>query len=231
MSYVYNEDALANLEAAAVPDEALSLVGKYVEILGVPTMPRVVVRDNVGSRWLGRTLWHARRPGSTTIELQKSILGHPQTMERVIAHEVIHHAEFVELTPGQVELYQNRLFKPPKHGPRFHELARRVNNAVGDDEFVTEISDQSYVVESSRKFFVMVAEVYPGRFGYAYAVKLSPKMLEKLRLYKANNRIVRVAETKERKWSRGPRFGDGRYAVPSEPGEQDELRVLYEAGR
>ena len=229
--FSYYDDALANLEAAAVPDEALSLTAKYAKLLGVPSLPRVVVKDNVGSRWLGRTLWHARRPGSTTIELQKVILGHPETMERVIAHEVIHHAEFVELTPDQVELYQNRLLNLPKHGPRFFELARLINDERGDAEFVTEVSDQSYVLQSSRKFYVMVVEIAPGRFGYAYAVKFSPKMIKALERYKANNRVVRIAETTERKWSRGPRFGDGRYAVPTEPGEQDELRVFYEAGR
>lgn len=229
--FIDGDDALANLSAAAVPDEALSLTAKYAEMLGSPTLPRVVVRDNVGSRWLGRTIWHPMHPGSTTIELQKVVLNHPDTMERVVAHEVIHHVEFVELTPEQVELFRNGRFKPAKHGRRFHELARRVNEERGDAQFVTEISDQSYVLESERKFLVMVVEIAPGRFGYAYAVKLSPKMIGALKRYKENHRVVRVAESTQRKWSRGPRFGDGRYAVPTEPEEQEELRTLYEAGR
>jgi len=75
------------------------LVDKYMDMLDVVGMtPRVVVRDNLGSKWLGRTVWTPRDPETTVVQLQRSVLDDPGTLERVLAHEMIHHKEMLELT-------------------------------------------------------------------------------------------------------------------------------------
>ena len=62
-----------------------SMVRAYLEMLGIDAVeePEVVLRDNVGSRWLGRwsMKWRAGLPGRPLIEIQRSVLPDSTTLE------------------------------------------------------------------------------------------------------------------------------------------------------
>lgn len=214
-------------ELEAPPSQqVLELVRKYTRLLGVTAEPHVVVQDNVGSRWLGRTVWAPHKdPSTTTIQLQRIILEHPRTLERVIAHEVIHHVEFVTMPPEDFRRYMLGV-RRPFHGESFRKLAQVVNDAVDDPEFVTETSDQSYVLSETRRYLVLIVDVGQGRLGYAYGVKLSPQM-QKAAKYVMQTRSGRLAYSTDRRWSRGPRIGSHKFAIPIEPEDQEALRALY----
>lgn len=202
------------------------LVRKYADMLDVSILPRVVVRDHLTSRWLGRCSWRENLP-TTTIELQRSILAHPQTLERVVAHEMVHHADLMSLTPQEVARIRAG-FRRDGHGERFRELSAVVNAQQGDD-FVTETSDESYVVEPSTKNFyllILPLEMF-GRtgFGYAYAVRMSPKMARSADRYmNAGAKLVLVNDSY---WAEaGPRIGQG-IAIPNDEQRKRQLVELF----
>jgi len=204
------------------------LVDKYMEILDVVGMtPRVVVRDNLGSKWLGRTIWTPRDPDTTVIQLQKAVLEHEDTLERVLAHEMIHHKEMLELTEADKARLRIGI-RPAEHGEKFKKLARKVNDVMGDD-FVTEKSDQSYVQKSSGKtFFLLVMPVHGGpNYGFAWAVKLTPNARSYFE--KLSESGARLLQTTDQRWARGAKLGERRgVSVPVSKEEQEELRQMYE---
>lgn len=137
---------------------------KYMGILEVagerPTFKAV---DSPGSGWYGRThpvVEVDEETGSleginTQIELQKQIFNKGKHLERVVAHELVHHrdlvAPFSTLTAEQKAKAEAALavgdhkalvsamgwangdepHAPKAHGPTFHEGAARINAVMG----------------------------------------------------------------------------------------------------
>ncbi len=89
-------------------------------IAGEP--PVVRLRDNLGSRWLGRSTWTSSRPETTLLEIQRSILGDARTLERVVAHEMIHHRDALAISKNEVALLRVGI-RPESHGATFREGA------------------------------------------------------------------------------------------------------------
>jgi len=201
-------------------------VEKYAQMLNTDVRPQIVIRDNVNARWLGRTLWRLSAPNNTVMELQRSILEHPKTLERVIAHEMIHHVDLLELTEDEIHKMQ-RGWRRDGHGPKFHTLSRRVNEQVGDPNFVTEKSDEEYVLAPTTKpYFLLVADLDGhGRYGYAYAVRPSPRIKKTVERKLALG--ARLLTVTDRRWSTGPRIGEG-WAVPVLKEDQAKLAKLFE---
>jgi len=203
------------------------LVDKYMDLLDVGGMtPRVVVRDNLGSKWLGRTIWTPRDPDTTVIQLQKEIFDDPNTLERVLAHEMIHHKEMLELT----EYDKTRLrlgIRPPSHGEKFRFWAGKVNTLMGE-AFVTERSDQSYVQRSTGKdYFVLVMPIGNGRYSYAWAVKLTPKARSYVEMLTPQGALL--IRTTNPRWAQGAKLGERRgVSVPTSQEDQAELQRMYE---
>ena len=101
-------------------------VAKYMAMLEVDgERPRVVLRDDRGAAWAGRTDWSADRPRATTMEFQRRFLGDDRFLERVVAHEMVHHRNYLAGTEDE------------RHGPSFREGAARINVVMGRD-FVAE---------------------------------------------------------------------------------------------
>ena len=212
-----------------VPDlrRVEDLVDKYMDILDVVGMtPRVVVRDNLGSKWLGRTIWTPREPDTTVIQLQKAVLAHEDTLERVLAHEMIHHKEMLELTEAEKAGLRVGI-RPPEHGEKFRKLARKVNDVMGED-FVTEKSDQTYVQQSTKTFYVLVMPMHGGpNYGFAWAVRLTPNARSYFEKLSASG--ARLLQTTNPRWARGAKLGERRgLSVPVSKEDQDALRQMYE---
>lgn len=215
-------------------DEGDSLVGGYVDkyaaILGVDgERPVVKFRDNLGSTWLGRSTWSPSRPGTTLLELQRSILGDERTLERVVAHEMIHHRDALAMSEDQIALLRAGI-RPESHGATFREGAARVNAVMGSD-FVTVTSDQEYRQAPPRRAFaVLITPLPDGRLGWTWAARIGPKATGWVdELVGRGSRLVHATDER---WARGRKIERyGGYSIPGSDREAALLRELYEAGR
>jgi len=207
-------------------------VAKYMQMLGAADEPPPIIqiRNNLGSKWLGRTTWKGRAPETTTIELQQVIVNHPATLERVVAHEIVHHVEALQMT--EVEKRRVELGIPlPSHGRHFFDLAARINREMGDN-FVSEKSDLSYEQDTrtNKPFIVLVAPPgsYAPHYAWAWAVRPSKKTLDwAQRIIDSGGKLV---QSYDRRWTRGvplKAFGGVSVAAPNSEDEQ-LLKELYE---
>src|SRR5208282_1041254 len=121
---------------------------------------------------------------NTTLEIQKKVLGHEETLRRVIAHELCHHEvallvakpKLLEIGYDTYKRYGN-IFGPDGHGKEWKEVAKRFDAKYGAD-FVTEKSDKDTVVdEQGKEIFVLLNNYVYGRhkqrLGWQWAVGLS----------------------------------------------------------
>lgn len=201
------------------------IAAKYARMLGVTELPKFVIRNNLGARWLGQLTW--KRGQQNVMEIQQSVLSDENTLERIVAHEMAHHVEMMELENDQEALAKMRLgIKPQEHGDRWKELAKQINSHMGSD-FVTKTSDQSYVQESETKPYVLlIEEVSRGSFGYAIGVRLSPKMQKYVERHQQSYN-AKLVTTTDPQWTSGPRIGDG-WAMPRTPEGKAALQALYD---
>lgn len=218
-----------------------SYLERYLKLFGSRSMPKVSVHNNLNSPWLGRTVWYTQRPQSTEMQFQKSILQDPRTLERVVAHEVVHHVHFTSIDSDNIRCIRLKQCKmPPGHGEEFFRLAKVVNDAVGDDSFVTEKSDETYVVQQSKAYRLLVAELNDsedvpasmrGKYAYAWsgAMPRSPRVVRWIQTM--IDRGARLTTTTNVQFARrGPRFGQG-LAVAQTEELQQALRDAYRNAR
>jgi hypothetical protein len=203
------------------------LAVKYARMLGVAELPKIVVRDNLNSAWLGRCTF--RRGQQNVMEIQAAVLGDEATLERIVAHEMAHHVEYLLFTEDDLaRLRLPRQLRPKDHSKVWYDLAAKIN-AVAGAGFVTKESDASYVLDTKVKpFVVLVAPIDSTRLGFAVGVRLSPKM----RAY-ADARIAQGAKmfpSTDATLSAGPKIGDG-WRVPRDPELQQLLKKLYDTGK
>jgi hypothetical protein len=190
--------------------------------------PDVVLRDNVGSPWLGRWTVKVRVNSSDrpVIEIQRRVLSDPRTLERVIAHEVVHHVDYLNMDPSDLELLKIGI-RLPAHGDSFRHLASIVNARMGEG-FVTEKSDKEYVVApSGRRILLLIAPASHGRLGWQWATRLGPKALEWVQRRTAED--ARLVEAVDDRWTYGPRIEAWKgWAIPPDEETANMLRELYE---
>jgi hypothetical protein len=191
--------------------------------------PDVVLRDNVGSRWLAHWSVKVRANSSDrpVIEIQRSVLSDARTLERVVAHEVVHHVDYLNMDPREMELLKIGI-RPPGHGESFRRLAAIVNERMGED-FVTEKSDREYVVApSGRRILLLIAPTSRGRLGWQWATRLGPKASEWVKRKTAED--ARLVEDYDDRWTRGPRIEAWKgWAIPPDEETANRLRELYES--
>ena len=199
------------------------IVRKCAEILGdVESEPEIVFVDRLSELWLGQTVWSPKNPNTTTIELQTSVLKDDRTLERVLAHEMIHHWEMIHLTDTERTMLRYGT-RPPSHGERFMRGAALLNSVLGEN-FVTRTSDQSYVKIGKTKPYYLLIIPTPGYiprtesarrpFGYAWAVKIGDQARLKVEEVLASG--GKLVHTTDPRWTDGPkiqRFGG--MAIPS----------------
>ena len=206
-------------------------VTKYMDLLGVlGDRPVVELRDNLGVRWLGRSTWSARTPGTTLLELQRSITGDDRTLERVVAHEMIHHRDALAMSEGDLARLRVGI-RPDPHGASFREGAALVNAVMGPG-FVTELSDQEYSrAPSGRTILVLITPLPGGRLGWTWAARLGDQARGWVdELTARGSRLVQATDDR---WARGRRIARyGSYSLPRDGEEADLLRRMYDdAGR
>lgn len=229
---LYTLESIGRIETERVtPEQRSRILGhfqKYADVLGSDTLPEIKIRDSViSAKWLGRTLWTVHKPNQTIVELQRSILADDRTLERVIAHEMVHHVEMLEIYPSDVLLMKLGV-KPRSHGQRFQTLAKKINEFVGDPEFVTITSDTSYAVASTKPYYLLIVQSKSGSFGFAYGVRLTPKMKAAITKWQ-EQRGARLVQTADVRWTGGPRIGEGGVGVPYKEEEQAMLKELWES--
>lgn len=208
------------------------MVLAYLEMLGIDAVeePDVVLRDNVGSRWLGRwsMKWKAGLPGRPVIEIQRSVLPDGRTLERVVAHEVVHHVQYLRMDPSEMELLRIGI-RPVGHGASFQQIAAILNERVGAG-FVTAKSDQEYVVmPSGKRILLLISPTRIGRLGWQWATRLGPKAHEWARRKISEGARLVEAYDNDFVWTSGPRIEAWKgWAMPPDGDVADRLRELYE---
>ncbi len=211
-----------------IADRIDGYVTKYMGILQIAGPPPIVkLRSNLGSKWLGRSTWTPSRPDTTLLELQTSILGDDRTLERVIAHEMIHHRDALAISQDELTLLRLGI-KPEAHGTTFREGAARINAIMGP-EFVTAVSDKDYKHEApSKKFVVLITPLPDGRLGWNWAARVGPKAQSWV-----DERIARgsrLVHTGDDRWARGRKIVRyGGYSVPKDDQEAVLLKGLYDS--
>ena len=225
-----------------VPPETIvqieSFVRKYLEILGATHLPRpqLEFRSNIGSRWLAADGWSTADPSNTTLVVQKAVLGDLRTLERVIAHEIVHHVDFMSMTEQDVGLIQMGLGRSVEslrdggHGPPFLEKAARIN-AVAGDGFVTKTSDAEYVTaRNTRPYHLLIVPIYQQRrwtLGWAWTTRLSPEGRGYVEA-KVLRDGARLVQSTDDRWLGGARIKrHGGVSVPRDETEFEALRALF----
>lgn len=172
---------------AKVEESAKKMLGRFFVNEKLP-IPNFKIVNDRAPHWLGRTVYHpAVDETNTTIQIQKKIIGDDKTLDRVMAHELIHHLEF--LRKGKTLTHPIIRKLHDGHGDFFHAWARRINSEMGED-FVNESSDMSYVLETdSRPFFVVLRKIH-GKLGWSWFVRPSASQKEELQ------RLMAEGETK-----------------------------------
>lgn len=205
------------------------LIRKHLGILGERgPLPRVALKANLGSTWLGRHTYYPNA-GDALMEVQREVLVDPETLERVVSHETVHHAEALAFT--EEDRARIRLgIKPAEHGGGFRERAARINAVMGPG-FVTVESDRSYKRDPKlvKDFFVLITPISSGRLGYQWAVRLSPEM-QKYVEYQRVSGAGKLAATKDVRFTKGPKIKRlAGWAVPADQETQAKLASLYAA--
>lgn len=208
------------------------MVRAYLEMLGIDAVeePDVVLRDNVGSRWLGRwsMKWRSGLPGRPLIEIQRSVLPDLRTLERVVAHEVVHHAQYLRMDPSEMELLRIGI-RPVGHGTSFQQIAAVLNEKVGEG-FVTAKSDQEYVVmPSGKRILLLISPTRIGRLGWQWATRLGPKAHDWVQRKISEGARLVEAYDNDFVWTSGPRIEAWKgWAMPPDEEAANRLKELYE---
>ena len=159
---------MANLESIA--RKYLNMLPRGSEIPS-PTMQTV---DQPSAEWAGLSEWHHDRQIRGIIKVQKNALKDQETLERVIAHEICHYWEFYstfEWSEGDP--------KEMGHGAKslWARAAKIINGKVGDPNFISELSDTSYVFRNSKEFYILVTQTMSG-LGWVWFSQTTPAMVK-----------------------------------------------------
>jgi hypothetical protein len=223
MDLLARQIAARFLEGRSAPALVMDMARKYAHMLGLSELPRISIKDNLGSHWLGRCIFRIGQ--QNVMEIQKSAMFDEVTLERVVAHEMCHHAEYLALTDQDLAKLKVGI-RPPSHGKQWEVFAAKVNSVMGSG-YVTETSDSSHILAPETKpYSLLIVEFGGGRLGYAVGVRITPKMQEFINRYIEKG--GRVVKTTDPRWANAPRIGDGRFGVPPKPEDQGKLRALYE---
>jgi hypothetical protein len=225
-------------------------IAKYLRILKAEELepPAVtVVKAKLGRCWLGLNSWYWSRPLTTHIEIDERVTEHAPTLERIFAHEMVHHVEhvrggmqhltvFASGNRNEIRRVLSYMRRMGSHGRAFHEGAAMINAVMGKD-FVTEHSDQSYECATTQKSFLMLIiplDAEGRRLGYKWGIRPSDKALRFIqnKLMIPGEPGARLVRATGDHWTRGTADFSVRtgWSVPTDPRAVAELRHLYDHG-
>lgn len=221
------------LTEAATPklvfDVTKELMDQFFPGVSIPTFK---VLNHTAPRTLGVCRYRSDRPETTLIEIQKSILDDEDTLRRVLAHELIHHWQYMT-TDMEKQLRLKRLrMGEDFHGESFEKKAAEINAVYGKD-FVTKKSDETYkVTASTKEFYVLIAPSKSrveelGEYSFATVIRPSARQKEiikdriehmKAKLFKTNDQSLH-----------GTSVSDG-MGKSRDKGIQAKIKDMYENG-
>ena len=232
---------LEELDEMAVPQGVRDITKEYLDTVfkndSLP-FPALRIVNHTVPKTLGTCKFNINYRGNTEISLEKAILDDDKTLRRVIAHELIHHWEF--LTQDADQMFARRrmgLGFIDNHGSVFKKKAAEVNAVLGDD-FVTVMSDTGYnVTPSTREFYVLIqpkssfgtSQEY-GEYSWASAIRPSEKQKRAIELRKKmfNAKLFKTSNQKLQTISIG--LGSGS-ALTKDKEIQDVLKDMYNSGK
>lgn len=226
--------------------EVQNIVNEMMPLLP-PGMPKPGIKlvNQMRSHWLGRTSWGYReRSGvaewdaTTEILIQRRVLGHDETLRRVIAHELCHHWDIMANDVADLKKMGVRTFMiyqraQSKHGANWKEFASIFNAKYGQG-FVTEKSNKDYVEDMSSipEYFLLLQQMPNGHIHYQVAMRLGPKQQKWVNAH-AGHPEYRLLKSKEPEFFRGPAIASGRWAYAREADAQrkEKLQSLWDSAQ
>lgn len=202
-------------------------IRKHLRILGEPSpLPRIAIVNHLGAKWHGRHTYFPKA-GDYLMEVQRSVLADEPTLERIVAHETVHHAEAHALTDADRQLLRmGRGRHLLSHGSSFTSRASKINSVMGPG-FVTITSDQGYkATPSTKEFSLLIMPLERGMLGYQWAARLSPAMRAFIERKQAEG--ARLTTTRDERFTRGAKIGPGGWSVPRDDETRAKLASLYE---
>lgn len=204
------------------------LLGKHFAEHSLP-MPGILFANRIGARSLAGCAWKVGSD-NTMFEIQRSILGDEKTLRRVLAHELIHHWQFLRTDQTTAAALAKFRIKTNGHGADFTEYAERINATEGAG-YVSKMSDQSYDTTSAPPFYILVQPHGNERFGFTVAIR--PSAAQKAAIEaKREKDLARLFKITDGRFLNGaPIKRHGGYSIPREPEHVAFLAKLYATGK
>lgn len=204
--------------ASNFPPVVLQTVRECYQILNIKNLPipRFKIANHLHVKWNG-LCHHRSKETNTTITLQKRVLVDDRTCARIVAHEVIHHIQFLK-------------DQDDSHGPIFESYAQKINEVMGSG-FVTKESDLDYITSDTRAFYILI---YKAENGYVWqtAVRLTKDMSWRVKAAKLHYNC-KFFKTRDRKlWRTRANLGiAGNYHISTNSNIQQALKSLYDSAK
>lgn len=218
------------------------VVAELLPMLGnnLPT-PKIKIVNSPRSGWLGRDSWRSTfKDGQTSwdetteIEVQRSAIGDENTLRRVLAHELCHHADSLVNDLGELKkygfhAYRKLLKMKDMHGAGWKAFANIFNAKFGAD-FVTPKSDASYAVEHvNLRPYNMLLWKSGEKIYFCVSSRITPKIRKYVDVATTASNEYKFLITAEPRFVHGATIGSGwSYVKPSDTEGAEKLRELWD---
>ena len=220
MRYILSTTNVSDLKRIAV-----EILNKFFPDL---EPPKFKIVHNTIPKWLGRCVTKRVNGELTTIiEIQKGILNDEKTLHRVLAHELIHYYLHTdkERMDKEFKWKKYRLSSNP-HGKEFKDLADKMNAVYGED-YVTDISNLSYVVESTKEFYIIIEPHTDKKLGVTKSVRPSREQKREIE-NRIENKKAHVFKSKDESFYNVADIKKyGGYSVFKDEDMQNKLTEMY----
>ena len=237
---VINELVNPKMSDAAITARVEKFVTELMPYIPALPRPRIVV-SNIKSSSLGHDKWSACYengiivPNNTTeITIFKRAAHTDDTLRRVIAHELCHHADFLcneydkAMQLGWHQYISSNKFRDG-HGAPWLAFAAKFNKKFGDC-YVTQYSDESDTVEELHAFYVFLFKWPSGKISFQQATKLSNKMRQYIvtRKHADSQFQFKVVKTKNTSFIAGASIGSKNLSTFTDPADKAMLQTLWD---
>jgi hypothetical protein len=241
--YLLEKDNNAIASIDAIIREILPLLSS-----SLPT-PTIKIVNQARASWLARCTWKIGKDkergawcgDNTEIEVQRAVLDHEQTLRRVVAHELCHHAQFMINDRPNFKRLGFEGFRMLQrfddgHGAEWREWASVLNSKFGE-KFVTKTSDSEYVENRvvAKDFYLLLRRTNLGRIYYQVATRISPKAQEWLDRKGADeyySKDMRLVMSRDPMFLKGANIGSNGWSYfPTAEYDTDKMEQLWDAGR
>jgi hypothetical protein len=218
------EDLRESVSSGSVEGIIRELLSRFFADYDLP-IPKLKFVNKLQARYLALCKWY---PGSenTEIEIQKAALSSEDTLRRVLAHELIHHWQYLKTDQFHASALARLGFAPDAHGADFEHYAAKINSVMGAD-YVSKTSDKTYDTSEVPPFYILIQPHNGTRLGYSVALRPSEKQKLEIRdrIQTKQAKLFRI--TDGRLTTAVPIKHNGGYVAPKDP-ESDQAAALRE---